>query len=81
MARYVTEHAGRRLAVEFGRFTGKCKLVVDGREVDSGSAFLGTLKLLDTTPGSNIAVNVDVSALRVHVTLLAGGQQIRIPKA
>ncbi len=81
MARYVTEHAGRRIAVEYGRFTGKSRLVVDGREVDSGSAFLGTLKLLDTTPGNNIAVNVDVSALRVRVTLLAGGEQIRIPKA
>jgi len=80
MAWYVTEHAGHRIAVEFGRFTGKCELVVDGREVDSGSAFLGTLKLLDTTAGSNIAVNVDVSALKVRVTLLAGGQQIRIPK-
>ena len=66
---------------ELLRFTGKCKLVVDGREVDSGSAFLATLKLLDTTPGSNIAVKVDVSALRVRVTLLAGGEQLRIPKA
>lgn len=29
--------------VELLRFTGKCKLVVDGREVDSGNAFLGTV--------------------------------------
>ncbi len=67
--------------VELSRLTGTCKLVVDGREVDSGSAFLGTVKLLDTTPGSHVAVNVDVSGLRVRVTLLAGGEQIRIPKA
>jgi hypothetical protein len=81
MARYVTEHEGRRIAVELVRFTGKCKLVVDNREVDSGYVFLTTFKLQDTTPGSSIAANVDVHALRARVTLLAGGEQIRIPKA
>jgi hypothetical protein len=80
VARYVTEHGGRRIEVEF-RWTGKCKLFVDSREVDSGSVFVGTFKLQDTTPGSNIAANVDVSGPRARVTLLAGGEQIRIPKA
>ncbi len=81
MARYATEHDGRRVEV-VTRITGKCWLRVDGREVATDSTpYLGQeVTLSDETPGSDLVVHVHFRMRGTRVTLRAGGQEFLVPR-
>jgi hypothetical protein len=78
MPRYATDHKGRSVEVVTYFLSQKCKLLVDGRQVDSAAVpfIWGTTKLHDTG-GSGMIVNVTTSCgVFPKVTLLADGHEI-----
>lgn len=75
MARYIGDDNGRRIEV-VTRWTTKCELLVDGKQVDSGAMPLlgGTLKLADTLNGTMVNVTSG-NGLRPKVVLLSDGEE------
>ena len=62
MPRYVVDHKGRSVEVVTNFLSQKCRLLVDGTQVDSGAVpfVWGATKLQDTGVGG-VVVNVSTS--------------------
>jgi len=78
MPRYVVDHKGSSVEVVTNFLSQKCRLLVDGKQVDSAAVpfFWGTTKLQDTGVGG-VVVNVSTSwGVFPKVTMLAADREI-----
>jgi hypothetical protein len=78
MPRYVVDHKGSSVEVVTNFWSQKCRLLVDGKQVDSAAVpfVWGTTKLQDTGV-SGVVVNVSTSwGVFPKVTMLAAGREI-----